>query len=401
MEYFPFVSIFGGDAYETPLGRIPVAKALARELSMADPLLKLSDCGHIQNELSSREHALEVQLPFLQTVLRKFDIVPIVMGDQSRKACRALGDSLGAILERDNVVVVVSSDLSHFYPYAVAKEMDGIFLELLKDMEPWRLYESVKKKSCEACGAGPVISGLVAAQNVDGASCHVLSTANSGDVTGDRDRVVGYACAAIFERDSGIVDATEETEAVETLLSKAERVYLLARARDSIETALGVSGEGAPPCESPFMEQRRGVFVTLKVRERLRGCVGTTEPRKPVRELTADMAVAAATGDRRFNTLKAEELDAMHIEISVLSSLRKIRSPEEIEIGRHGLVIVSGGDSGLLLPQVAKEHEWDAIEFLGFASEKAGLTRDAWKEQGVDIYVFTATVFGEEKELTH
>ncbi|MCK5406369.1 MAG: AmmeMemoRadiSam system protein B, partial [Candidatus Krumholzibacteria bacterium] len=125
-EHFPFVSVFDGDAYETPLGRIPVDKPTARDIVSADPILRLSGNGHIQNGEASREHALEVQLPFLQTVLDEFCIVPIVMGDQSWETCQALGNALGPILKRDNVITVISSDLSHFYPHNVAAEMDGV-----------------------------------------------------------------------------------------------------------------------------------------------------------------------------------------------------------------------------------------------------------------------------------
>jgi AmmeMemoRadiSam system protein B/AmmeMemoRadiSam system protein A len=401
MEYFPFVSVFDGDAYETPLGAIPVNKTLAQEIATADQQLRLSERGHIQNELASREHALEVQLPFLQTVLGSFRVVPIVMGDQGWEACRVLGDALGAVLQRDDVLVVASSDLSHFYPYDVAKQMDGVFLDLLQQMDPWRLYESIKQKSCEACGAGPVISGLIAAQRVDDARCRVLSAANSGDVTGDLDRVVGYACAVIMEHEDLALEGLERTEKEERMLGTTERAYLLEHARHSIETALGVSRSSAPQYDSALLEEKRGAFVTLKVGDRLRGCIGTTEPTKPLREIVAEMAVAAALRDPRFAGLKAEDLDDLHIEISVLSPLRRIQAPEEIQIGRHGLVVRSGVHSGLLLPQVAEEHEWNAVEFLDSTSEKASLPRDAWKDKTTRVYVFSATVFGEEKEFTH
>jgi AmmeMemoRadiSam system protein B/AmmeMemoRadiSam system protein A len=401
MEYFPFVSVFDGDAYETPLGLIPVDKTMANEIASADPILKLSDNGHIQSKLSSREHALEVQLPFLQAVLDEFRIVPIVMGDQSWETCCALGDALGPILKRDNVVTVISSDLSHFYPHDVATEMDGVFLYLLKQMDPQRLHESVRQKTCEACGAGPVVSGLIAAKHFDGAGCHILSSATSGDVTGDRDRVVGYACAAICATDNGATDAMEGTEHEGLALGKAERMVLLEHARRSIEISLSIPDRVEAPCEYPSLSEKRGAFVTLEVRGRLRGCVGTIEPRGSIWDMTGKMAIAAAMSDPRFDMLTSEELQELRIEISILSPLRQIRSPEEIRIGRHGLVIKRPPSTGLLLPQVAQEHGWQPREFLEYTCEKAGLPRNAWRDKSTQIFVFSATVFGEEKELTH
>ncbi|UCH84127.1 MAG: AmmeMemoRadiSam system protein B, partial [Candidatus Latescibacterota bacterium] len=117
MEHFSFVSVFDGDAYETPLGTIDVDKTVAKNLAEARPEIRLSERGHLQHDLGRQEHALEVQLPFLQTVLEDFKIVPIVMGDQSWDYCQALGESLAPFLANENFVVVVSSDLSHFYSY--------------------------------------------------------------------------------------------------------------------------------------------------------------------------------------------------------------------------------------------------------------------------------------------
>ena len=124
------------------------------------------------------------------------------------------------------------------------------------------------------------------------------------------------------------------------------------------------------------------------------------EPREPIWNITGKMAVAAAMSDPRFNTLTSEELEQLRIEISILSPLRQIDSPEQIRVGHHGLVIKQGPFSGLLLPQVAQEHGWRPRGFLGYTCEKAGLPRDAWQDKATHVFVFTATVFGEE-ELTH
>lgn len=199
MDRFPFASVFDGDAYETPLGRIDIDEDLCRQIVTSGGPLERSSRGHLQPGLAHKEHALEVQLPFLQRVLGSFRIVPVVMGSQTWEICEALGNALAPLLGRRDVLIVASSDLSHFYPYDVAREKDDRFCRLLETMDPIKLYEAVERRHCEACGAGPVVATLVARKASGRGRCRVLCQANSGDVTGDRDRVVGYASAVVVD----------------------------------------------------------------------------------------------------------------------------------------------------------------------------------------------------------
>lgn len=394
LEYFAAVSVFSGDAYETPLGRVPIDIAVADALASADPLIEKSLRGHVQDRRARGEHALEVQLPFLQAVLPACSIVPVVMGDQSWGYCRALGNALGPLLKRQDVLIVASSDLSHFYPDDVARKLDGVFLDELTAMDPRRLYESVQAKSCEACGAGPVIASIIAASHLEAQTCRVLATANSGDTTGDRSQVVGYAAAVVLESR----EATDPPIAHngEFDLNETERDYLLGFARRAIEQALGITGrEPAKKLTTPALGSMRGGFVTLKIGKRLRGCIGTIESSKPIAEMVAEMARAAAFSDPRFTALNPQELSRVRIEISILSPLRRIRGPESIEVGRDGLVVQNGERRGLLLPQVAEEFRWDAITFLERTCEKAGLAPEAWTDASSEVYTYTAIVFGE------
>jgi AmmeMemoRadiSam system protein B/AmmeMemoRadiSam system protein A len=397
MEHFSHISVYDGDAYETPLGQVRVDKTMAWAIADADPLIRISDHGHTQRHYSRGEHALEVQLPFLQTVVPECRIVPIVMGDQSWEYCQALGNALAPHTERPDVIIVASSDLSHFYDYEVARKLDEVFLERLTGMDPRRLYESVKGQECEACGAGPVVAALIAAGRTGAPNCRVLSKANSGDVTGERDRVVGYASAVVLEgRDGLSLNAMEETAEA---LGPSEQHYLLRHARRSIETALGIEGTPVTPTSSPVLEQTTGGFITLKRHNRLRGCIGTIESERPLTEMIEAMAKAAAFEDPRFNEVNREEMDDIRIEISILSPLRMVEGPADIEVGVHGLVIEKDHRRGLLLPQVAKEHNWDTVTFLERTCEKAGLEPDSWTHADSNIYVFTATVFAEEHEI--
>jgi AmmeMemoRadiSam system protein A len=382
MERFPFVSVFGGDAYETPLGRIPVDKDTAATIAAAAPgLIRTSEHGHVHAGSYRQEHALEVQLPFLQTVLGDFELVPIVMGDQ----------------RWEDFLIVASSDLSHFHEDGTAKSMDRVFCGLVESLDTRGLYDAVRQEQCEACGAGPVIASLIACARTGAASCRVLESATSGDVTGERDSVVGYAAAVVQAKHTGEGKHMAEEKNLGAALTAEEESFLLELARSSVEASVGARGEAPPDMKTDTLLEKRGAFVTLKIGGRLRGCIGMVEPRKPLKGTVAEMARAAALGDPRFVPVDEKEVDSIDIEISVLTPLRGIRSQDEIVVGTHGLVVERGPHRGLLLPQVATEAEWDAETFLGYTCEKAGLPRNAWRDPETRIFVFSAQVFGEKE----
>jgi uncharacterized protein (TIGR00296 family) len=163
------------------------------------------------------------------------------------------------------------------------------------------------------------------------------------------------------------------------------------RAEGSADRGEASGGEG-----SAVLREKRGVFVTLHRKGALRGCIGYIEGFKPLAEAVGEMALAAAFGDPRFPPVAAGELAELDVEISVLTPLRKVSDPSEIEIGEHGLYIISGPRSGLLLPQVATEYGWDRETFLGHTCLKAGLPELAWRDPESEIYLFGAQIFGEK-----
>ena len=178
-------------------------------------------------------------------------------------------------------------------------------------------------------------------------------------------------------------------------LTKEEKGLLLAIARESIEA--GVIGQKVSRREvaADFLKEKTGAFVTLKKHERLRGCIGFIRGEKPLYETVEEMAQAAAFRDPRFGPVQKGELDDLAIEISVLTPLEEIHDVGEIEVGRHGIYLVKGFHSGLLLPQVASEYNWDRTTFLRETCHKAGLPQDAWEDPDAKIYIFSATVFSE------
>ena len=196
-------------------------------------------------------------------------------------------------------------------------------------------------------------------------------------------------------------------------MSEADRRLLLQLARDAIEAHVGQSRQraiesairpsrisGRPELveerhpQSPILARPAGAFVTLHKRGDLRGCIGHIEPTEPLGTVVPRCAVASCSSDPRFPPITPAELGEIRIEISLLGPLESIAGPQDVAIGRHGLVVERGWRRGLLLPQVAIEWRWDADAFLAHTCQKAGLPRDAWRH-GVTIWRFEAEVFGE------
>jgi len=178
-------------------------------------------------------------------------------------------------------------------------------------------------------------------------------------------------------------------------LSEADQALLFRAARESIQARL----KGQPPPaiqpSSPLLSEPRGVFVTLHLQGRLRGCIGYLEAVMPLLQAVQEMAVAAAFNDPRFSPLREAELADLKLEISILSPMRLIKKVDEIEVGKHGLYLVRGQYRGLLLPQVATEYRWDRTTFLQQTCAKAGLPGDAWKDPATRISIFTAEILKE------
>ncbi len=178
-------------------------------------------------------------------------------------------------------------------------------------------------------------------------------------------------------------------------LDDGARNELLTIARESIREGLRGRRYVPPVPRRPFLREPAGAFVTLHEAGALRGCIGTFQADRPLYRNVAEMARAAAFEDPRFPPLRPDEFDRIDLEISVLTPMRRVEPPEEVEVGRHGVYIVHGPHRGVLLPQVAVEQGWDRETFLDHTCLKAGLPREAWRS-GAEIYVFEAEVFGEE-----
>ncbi|MCE5308411.1 MAG: AmmeMemoRadiSam system protein B [Acidobacteriales bacterium] len=391
VDAFSFSSVFDGDAYDTPLGRVAVDTAFAAKLASMDRRIKRSERGHVM--VNGRgEHSLEVQLPFLQRVLKDFKVVPIVMGEQDYDTCRALGVALAKLIQGPGTLIVASSDLSHFHPYDKATQLDGKTLQAIEEWDYLSMARNFERRVWEACGGGPIVAAMIASERLGATESRVLKYANSGDVTGDRSSVVGYGAAAFYKPES----TGGATSSRRFSLTTAEKAELLEIAKKSVETAVREhKGYDVGTARSARLMQERGAFVTLKKHGQLRGCIGYVAPVEPLAVTVRDVAAFAALRDQRFLPVTAAELPELEYEISVLSPLRRVLDTRGIRIGTDGLVIKRDTSEGLLLPQVAPEQGWNRLQFLENTCLKAGINASSWKDPNTDIFSFTALVFGD------
>lgn len=386
--YFEGASVYQGAGYETPLGLVPLEKELCQKLLAGSGIIRFEPQAH------AREHSLEVQLPFLQETLGNFRLVPVVIGRQDFPTCAAVGKGIAAAAQGKKILLVASTDLSHFHAYEEAVKLDGVFLEGLRSFDPRRLEEDLQRGRTEACGGGPVLAVMVASKEMGANHARVLRYQNSGDVTGDRSGVVGYA-AAVFYRglEGGEQKEGARKGGISLGLTSEEKEALRQIALGTIERRLKRDQPPKRPAPSGALREKRGAFVSLHKKGRLRGCIGQIQAAKPLHQVVEEMALAAAFEDPRFEPVSSRDLADLELEISVLTPLRRVERVEEIEVGKHGLYIKKGYYSGLLLPQVAVECNWERTTFLEETCRKAGLNRNAWKEKDAEIYIFSADIF--------
>ncbi len=388
---FGFTSVYDGDAYATPLGPVPVDKEFARELAKMSPTIELSEKGHTPT-FAGAEHAIEVQLPWLETVLGNFELAPIIMGDQGYENSRALGVALAKMIHGGDTLILASSDLSHYHPYAEAESIDHKTLGALAEWDYFSMSRNFQTRVWEACGGAPIVAAMIAAERMGANQARVLKYLNSGDTAGDRSRVVGYSADLFVKAPHAPAAGTAFS------LSDQEKAELLAVARKSVESMVREKRTYVPDVPlSEALNREYGAFVTLTENGSLRGCIGYTSPIEPLYITVRDTAALAALRDPRFPPVSAAELPQLAYEISVLSPLRRVADPAEIEVGRDGLLMKNGRYEGLLLPQVAVEQHWDRQRFLEGTCAKAGLGYSCWKDENTDIFRFTAVVFGKHQ----
>jgi AmmeMemoRadiSam system protein B/AmmeMemoRadiSam system protein A len=384
---FQGCSIYPAGGFETPLGIATVDAGLAKALAKESGFSYVPE-AYYNPGAEIQEHSVEVQVPFVQRVLPGVKIVPVVMGYQTRRTIQTLASALAKVCVGKKVLVIASSDMSHFLPKREAAAVDADTISLVQTAQTETLIRKIEAEENILCGGGPVVAALLYAQKRGPVRVDILRHSDSSDAGAPATSVVGYIAAAIFSE--------REAATAEFTLSAEEKAQLLRLARSAVAefVARGVVIEDRTG-NANFLAPR-GVFVTLKKRGDLRGCIGFIAAVAPLGQAVIQAAVYAATQDPRFPPVTTDEVPGLEFEISVLTPPKDIANPDLVRVGQHGIIISREGRTGVLLPQVPVENGWDRETFLGEGCLKAGLPPDAWKK-GAKIQVFEAIVFHEAK----
>lgn len=394
------------DFFKTPLGSVRVDRDMTRRL-LKNRLFKNDRAAHAD------EHAIEIHLPFLQRIYQtgredRLLILPVLVGDIGLPEASILSAALVAAMEgKKRPLFIISSDFTHYgdrfgyTPFRVPDknmllgkirdlDMGAITCILKKDARGFQDY--IDRTGATICGRNALLVAL--SLPVRDLRPMLIRYDNSARVTGDYDSTVSYAAIA-WRGTLDIEHAPKEGNP--DRLSPADKKFLLGLARKNLESLLSggkklVLDEKNVPaaCRTPL-----GVFVTLKKKGDLRGCIGYIEGIKPIYAAVLDNSFNAAFRDPRFKAVAKTELTDIRIEISVLTTPEPVTSVGEIVVGRDGIIMEQGDRRGLLLPQVPVEWNWSREEFLLQTCRKAGLPDYAW-EHGARIFRFQAIIFNED-----
>lgn len=409
-------------AYRTPVGDVALCEGALAALR--------GDEADVVAGVSEPEHAVEIELPFLQATLGRFCLVPILVGGTDERIERSFSERL-ARLDDGRTLFVFSSDFAHYGPrfgfqpfgpvsrdvLEKVRVLDDRGAALLADVDAPGFRDYLRDTGNTICGRHGLATMLELLPRIaPRARAVTLAHYASGDLPGvsDASSVSYVAMAFLREPPPGTTLAPpivamprlEDVPPDAPPLAPREGQGLVRLARAALSTHfLGTDDLGRELASwpaGPEQERRQGVFVTINRKEpdeiraqgRLRGCIGQAEPTFPLYYGTVQAALGAALGDPRFAPVTAAELSRLELEVTVLSPRRPVGSWREIRLGTHGIVLQKGESSALFLPQVAPEQGWTLEETLSALSEKAGLPRDGWKS-GASFSVFTGQAFEE------
>lgn len=373
-------SIWPQGSYQTPLGPVPVDAALATELTRA------LDAG-FERQAHMSEHCLEIQAPFIRKVLPQAKMVAILTGPPDAALAKKMGRALAQAIKGKPVLLVASTDLSHFHSQKTAEVLDRRVARRVSGLDPEGLWHEASAGKSEACGLMALMTVLYAARDLGARQGVVLEQSTSAAVTGDLKSVVGYLAAALVGPDESSGAGRKDGG-----LSDARKSLLRDLAWQSVRATVTGREPPQPPADQAWLQENGRVFVTLRRHGRLRGCIGNPMGGRSLGDAVVAMAAAAASQDPRFTPVRAQELDSLELEISVLTEPRPTTA-DAVRVGTDGLLIRRGPRGGLLLPQVPQEQGWNREQFLEGVCQKAGLPSGAWREPDCRLYSFQAMVF--------
>jgi AmmeMemoRadiSam system protein B/AmmeMemoRadiSam system protein A len=378
------IAIASLDAYLTPLGEVAVDR------DTADRLTQSAGCERVPVERLS-DHSVEIQLPLLQWAMPGIRVVPVYAGDLGPAERERAADALASL--PDDTVLLASSDLTHYgrdfhyLPFPAdrrlednLRRLDAASLEAAGTLEAREFLDELDRTGATVCGRAPLSLLLETMKRKAGAEVFqdLLDYRTSLEITGAAGSSVSYAAAAYFPADAFALEAGEADA-------------LLEAARESLD-AYASNGPRRPAARKARSAKHSapGVFVTLRHKGRLRGCVGRVSSAEALSECVPELALAAALDDARFAPVARAECGELDIEISVLTPRKRIRGAEKFQVGVHGAMLERESCRGLLLPQVGRREGWSRERFLRALAVKAGLAEEEWEAPGAKLSIFQA-----------
>jgi AmmeMemoRadiSam system protein A len=344
------------------------------------------------------DHSVEIQLPFVQSLLPGAKFVPLFVG-RLRTEERIASARVLAGLATPGTVFVASSDLTHYggsfhyKPFPVdsntserLREVDHGTIAAASSLDPEMFFDELSRSGSTVCGTAPISLLLETLRATHGPELfqETLDYQTSGDITGDFGHSVSYAALGYFPFDTFHLDERDR----EVLVESALRTIDTLRSTGRREPVLPEGGSNA-------LRWRGGVFVSLYHNGELRGCVGRHVASEPLAEAVPDLTLSAACDDTRFHKTAGESLE---VEISVMTPLKRVRSTNDVRAGQHGVYLEAGSHRALLLPQVATERNWNSERFLDALAQKAGARPDVFQDPATRLSVFRAQIFGNARK---
>lgn len=394
---FSGLALYPKGAFATPVGSAVIDDKAASDLMKEDNDVISNPTVH------AKEHSIEVQIPFTKYLFPDTKILPIIVGEPDIEMCIKFAKALAKVTKDKKILIVASSDLSHYPSFDDAIKVDNKTLKTIAELNPEKIIsvmeDQMNQKIPElvtcACGEAPIVAAVAAAKELGATSASIISYSNSGyNPVGSSDRVVGYGAVVISK---GKLNPSLDVDTVMTdkfyKLTSSDKKTLLRHARKTLEQYFSTQTILLPRDINPLLKIKRGVFVTLRKHGELRGCIGHMSEDTPLYTVVGSMALQAAFNDSRFNPLEKQELTQIEIEISVLTPFVKIKSADEIILGRDGVIVKKGNRQAVFLPQVATETGWTKEVFLDQLCYKAGLNKGDW--MNAELFIFQADVFSE------
>jgi AmmeMemoRadiSam system protein A/AmmeMemoRadiSam system protein B len=352
----------------TPLGALEVDQTAARAVEGKNPELSPIELDKTQQS-DAIVNSFPVLLLFLKQVMPNIKVLPVLVPENALDLALSLGKSLAEMNTNHQTVVIVQTNLDQTLMTALEYNDPEIFAQAANLIE----LQQIEKKELPGINGASAAMALGYAYSSGGNTVTILQE--------HRRQHLNQAAVMLWDYQPPQLTEDQKNE-LQRLASQAIENYVREGFIPNFQT------------DDPVLNRKAGVFVTLRIKGLLRGCIGHMSAEKPLAQAVQEMAVAAATSDPRFPPLTNKEISQITAKIAILSPMKRI-SPRQVEVGRHGLLISHGGRRGVLLPEVAVERNWDRETFLENLCRKAGLPEDAWR-QNPTLYGFTSVVFGNE-----